>query len=257
MALLELQHLTKNFGGLKAVNSLDLQIDSGEIVGLIGPNGAGKTTVFNLISGVINPSSGCVLFKGKEITGLKPHRVAQKGLVRTFQINTVFDELSVLDNIRLGGHFNSGIGFWGGLCNTAVTCSRKDQLTEKAVELAGFIGLRNRQDELAQNLSHGHQRLLGIAVALAADPDLLLLDEPVAGMSREETSEMMSVILRTRERGVTVLLVEHDMKLVMDICQRLCVINFGTKIAEGHPKEICRNTEVIEAYLGRTYAAGG
>jgi len=253
MALLELNKLTKIFGGLTAVGGLDMYVENGEIVGLIGPNGAGKTTVFNAISGMSAPTGGKVIFKGEDITGLKPHVVAKKGLMRTFQITTIFSELTVLENIRLGSHLISDIGFWPAVFNTVGTRRREKALMDKASELADFMGLGARRHELAKNLSHGHQRALEMAIALVAEPDLLLLDEPVAGMSTEETVEMMKKIRAVRDRGVTILLVEHDMKLVMDVCTRICVLNFGEKLAEGNPKEICENKDVIAAYLGTGY----
>jgi len=253
MALLELRKLTKVFGGLTAVRDLDLSIEHGEIVGLIGPNGAGKTTVFNAISGVSSPTTGRVFFKGEDITGLKPHSVARKGLTRTFQITTLFSEFTALENIRLGSYLVAGVGFWAAVFNTLRSRKREDELSQRAAELAEFMGLGGRQNEVAKNLSHGHQRALEMAIALVANPELLLLDEPVAGMSLEETSEMMRKIRATQERGVTILLVEHDMKLVMDVCSRICVLNFGAKLAEGNPQAICANREVIAAYLGSGY----
>jgi branched-chain amino acid transport system ATP-binding protein len=254
MPLLELQKLTKSFGGLTAVNELDLSIEKGEIAGLIGPNGAGKTTVFNTISGVFHPTRGKVLFKDEDITGLKPHSVARRGLVRTFQLTTLFSDMTVLDNILLGFHLTSGIRFWATLFNTASTRGRQEQLLETATELADFMGLRERRYELAKNLPHGHQRALEMAIALAVSPELLMLDEPVTGMSAEEVKEIMNKIRSIRDRGITILLVEHDMRVVMDICDRICVLNFGKKIAEGSPKEVCDNKEVIAAYLGTEYA---
>lgn len=254
MPLLDLQKLTKRYGGLLAVNELNLSIEKGEIVGLIGPNGAGKTTVFNTISGVTNPTRGRVLFNDKDITGLRPHSVVRRGLVRTFQLTTLFGDMTVLDNILLGFHLTSGIGFWAALFNTLSTQSREQQLLDRAAEIADFMGLGENQHELAKNLPHGHQKALEMAIALAVRPELLLLDEPVTGMNAEETEQMMSKISETRKRGITILLVEHDMKLVMDICDRIFVLNFGKKIAEGSPQEICENKEVIKAYLGTEYA---
>jgi branched-chain amino acid transport system ATP-binding protein len=254
MPLLELQKLTKCFGGLTAVNELDLSIEKGEIVGLIGPNGAGKTTVFNIISGVFRPTRGKVLFKDEDITALKPHSVVRKGLVRTFQLTTLFGDMTILENILLGFHLKSGTGFWGALFNTISTRHREEQLFKEAAETADFMGLGARQHELSKNTSHGHQRMLQMAIGLAASPELILLDEPVTGMNAEETNEMMNKISDTRDRGITILLVEHDMRLVMDICDRICVLDFGKKIAEGFPQEICENKEVIAAYLGTEYA---
>ncbi len=255
MSLLELQKLTKCFGGLTAVSELDLSIEKGNIVGLIGPNGAGKTTVFNTISGVLRPTRGKVLFKNEVITGLKPHSVVKKGVVRTFQQTTLFGSMTVLENILLGFHLTSGIGFRAALFNTTSSQNRQKQLLGKAAELADFMGLWGKQHELAKNLPHGHQRALGMSIALAANPELLMLDEPVTGMIAEEVEQMKNKIRNTRDRGVTILLVEHDMRVVMDICDRICVLNFGKKIAEGPPEEILENTEVIEAYLGMEYVA--
>lgn len=255
MPLLELQKLTKSFGGLTAVKDLDMSIEQGEIVGLIGPNGAGKTTVFNMISGVFRPNGGKVLLKGEDITGLKPHSVVKKGLSRTFQVTTLFSDMTVLENILLGFHLKSSRGYWGAIFNTASTRNNQRQLLESAEELADFMELGDRKFELAKSLPHGHQRALEVAITLAASPELLLLDEPVTGMNLEETKQMMDKISETRDRGVTMLLVEHDMRVIMGICDRIYVLNFGEKIAEGTPKEVCRNKEVITAYLGEEYAA--
>jgi branched-chain amino acid transport system ATP-binding protein len=254
MPLLEVKGLTKYFGGLMAVHELDLYVEKGEIVGLIGPNGAGKTTVFNMISGVFHPYSGKVLFKDEDITGLGPHSVVRRGLVRTFQLTTLFGDMTVLENIILGFHLTSGIRFLSALLKTTSTRIQRNQILKKAGELVNFMGLAGSQFELAKNLPHGHQRALGMAIALAANPELILLDEPVTGMNVEETTEMMKKISSTRDRGITILLVEHDMRVIMDMCDRIYVLNFGKKIAVGSPKEICENEEVIAAYLGREYA---
>jgi branched-chain amino acid transport system ATP-binding protein len=253
MALLELQKLTKKFGGLTAVCDFDMVVEKGDIAGLIGPNGAGKTTVFNMISGVYKPTSGKVLFKGQDITGLSAHEVAKRGLLRTFQVTTVFSDLTVLENIRLGSHLLAKIKIWDDLFTTPHQRKTEKLLFEKAAGLADFLGLNDKKNDTARNLSHGQQRALEIAIALGGDPELLLLDEPVAGMSSEETQEMMRIIRAMRERGLTILLVEHDMKMVMDICTRLYVLNFGKKLAEGNPQQICVNQEVIGAYLGSEY----
>lgn len=255
MPLLELQKLTKKFGGLTAVSDFDMFVDKGEIVGVIGPNGAGKTTVFNTISGIYSPTSGKVFYKGKDITGLNPHSVAKRGLVRTFQVTTVFSNLTVLENIRLGSHMLARIGFLADLFNTPSKQRKEKELFDKAAELADFLGLADKRNELAKNLSHGHQRALEIAIALGSDPELLMLDEPVAGMGAEETQKMMELIRNMRDKGITILLVEHDMKVVMNICTRIYVLDFGKKLAEGSPNEISTNKEVIAAYLGLEYAA--
>ncbi len=253
--LLEVKGLTKSFGGLTAVNALDLSVEKGEIVGLIGPNGAGKTTVFNLIMGTHSPTRGKVIFKGKEITGQKSHAIVRQGLVRSFQRTILFSEMTVLQNILLGFHLISGTSFWNSLLNDKAVQKGRKRLLEKAGEIAEFMELEESKDQLARNLPHGHQRMLGVAIALATNPELILMDEPVTGMNTEETDRMMGKIREIRDRGVTTLVVEHDMRLVMNTCDRLCVLNFGSKIAEGPPSEICKHKEVIGAYLGSDYAS--
>ena len=255
MTLLEVIGLTKHFGGLTAVHAVDLSVKKGEIVGLIGPNGAGKTTVFNMIMGSCSPSKGRVLLKGTDITGRKPHAIVSHGLVRSFQKTILFSEMTVLQNILLGFHLISRIRFREALFRPRSVQERQARLLERAAEIAEFMGLGSSRDQMAQNLPHGHQRLLGVAIALATNPEMVLMDEPVTGMNTEETDLMMKKIMEIRDRGVTVLVVEHDMRLVMNICDRLCVLNFGRKIAEGRPSEICRNQEVIAAYLGSDYVS--
>jgi branched-chain amino acid transport system ATP-binding protein len=254
MPLLEVKGLTKHFGGLIAVNELDLCVEKGEIVGLIGPNGAGKTTVFNMIMGTYSPNKGKVLFKGKDITGQKPHSIVRRGLVRLFQRTVLFSEMTVLQNILLGFHLISETHFWDSLLNVRSTRNRQKKLIEKAVEIANFMGLGNSKNQLAKNLPHGHQRMLGVAIVLATNPELILMDEPVTGMNTEETDRMMNKIREIRDKGVTTLVVEHDMRLVMNLCDRLCVLDFGSKIAEGPPSEIYKDKKVIAAYLGSDYA---
>jgi len=255
MPLLELKGLTKYFGGLMAVNALDLSVEKGEIVGLIGPNGAGKTTVFNLIMGTYSPNKGKVVFKGREVTGQKSHTIVSQGLVRSFQRTVLFSEMTVLQNILLGFHLISETRFWNSLVTGRATRIGQKRLLEKTVEIAEFMGLGQSKDQLAGNLPHGHQRMLGVAIALATNPELILMDEPVTGMNTEETDRMMNKIREIRDKGVTTLVVEHDMRLVMNICDRLCVLSFGSKIAEGPPSEICKHKEVIGAYLGSEYAS--
>ena len=250
MALLEIRGLAKNFGGLLAVNNLDFDVYSGEILGLIGPNGAGKTTVFNLITGFFPPSKGKIIFKGEDITGFKSHVIARKGIVRTFQLTTLFESRTVLENMLVALHLESKSGFWTAIFNASTTREREKELLGKAMEILDFMRLSTLRDEVASNLPHGHQRSLGIAMTMAASPELLLLDEPVTGMNPEETSVMMDLINKIRERGVTILLVEHDMKAVMGLCERITVLNFGQRIAEGSPDEVKENRDVIEAYLG-------
>lgn len=256
MTLLEVQKLTRYFGGLAAVNEVDMEVDAGEIRGLIGPNGSGKTTMFNLISGVIRPTGGKVIFNGEDITNLEPHFVAKRGLIRTFQLTTLFFGYSVLENVLLGLQLQTKVGFWEAVLNTSSKRRKERELEKKAMDLLEDAGVAHLRGELAGNLPHGYQRLVEIAIALAAQPKLLMLDEPVCGMNPEEKDEMIAYIRRIRDRGITILLVEHDMRVIMGICDRISVLNFGQKLAEGLPKEIGENEAVIEAYLGaEDYAA--
>jgi branched-chain amino acid transport system ATP-binding protein len=251
MKILEVKNLSKNFGGLKAVSSLDFQIENGEIVGLVGPNGAGKTTVFNLITGIYNPTEGKIFFQGKDITGLKPHKIAQMGIARTFQLTTIYKNCTVLENVIIAQHYRLCTGIWGILLRTHSFLDEEEMARESALKLIDFVGLSDQKDTLALNLSHGSQRRLEIAIALSPRPELLLLDEPVCGMNPEETIEVMDLVSEIRNKGTTILMIEHDMKAVMDYCDRILVLNYGQKLAEGTPQEIKENKEVIEAYLGK------
>ena len=246
MALLDIKSLSKSFGGLAAVKDLSFSVDEGEIRGLIGPNGAGKTTIFNLVSGYYKPTQGEILYTGVDIAGMQVYEIAALGLVRTFQGTTLFQEMSVLDNVLVGQHMTSKAG----LLKTAFGSSRDREHIDKAVDILDFLNLEDRTDELAMNLSHGHQRSLGIAIALAAEPRLLMLDEPFAGMNPEETQVLMTDLVKVRERGVTLLLIEHDMQAVMGLCDYITVVSFGELLAEGVPGAIKTNKLVIEAYLG-------
>jgi len=247
MALLELRRVEKYFGGLAAIGNLDMDVNEGEIRALIGPNGAGKTTVFNIVSGFYPVTRGNIRYSGEDITNLKPHQIAKRGLIRTFQLTTLFMELDVLRGIMVARHLHAGMSFTKRLFATAEEKENK----EKCLEIIEFLGLGDLKDELACNLPHGHQRILGIALALAAEPKLLLLDEPVTGMNPIETQHMMGLIRQIRDQGVTILLVEHDMKAVMGFSDFVTVMDFGKKITEGLPQEISRDERVIEAYLGR------
>lgn len=248
--MLEIKGLTKYFGGLAAVNGLEMTINQGEIVGLIGPNGAGKTTTFDLITGFVRPTRGKVILEGKDITGQRPHSIAEKGMVRTFQRNAVFSRFTVLQNVVAACHIEPKIGFWEAAFHTS-GCRRKEgRALRRASEILELVGLDGMEAKPSRNLSHGHQRLLGIAVALAARPKLLLLDEPLSGMSTEEVVSATRVINEIRRQGTTILLIEHNMRATMSLCQRITVLNFGTKIAEGPPEAITQDKEVIQAYLG-------
>jgi branched-chain amino acid transport system ATP-binding protein len=250
MALLETKDLTKQFGGLAAIDQVNIEANCGEILGLIGPNGAGKTTLFNLITGSLRPSYGKIFFKGEDITGLKPNQIAEKGIVRTFQASTLFDKRTVMENVLIGCHLQFHTGLLRVLFNTSRTRSEEKEIRQRALEIIEMTGLSPVRDELAGSLPHGHQRVLGICIALAANPELLLLDEPVAGSNPEESVRLMSLVKKLRDRGITIILVEHDMKAVMHTCDRIVVLNCGKKMAEGNPEEIRENRDVIEAYLG-------
>ena len=252
MPLLETRGLTKRFGGLTAVSEVDLTVDKGEIVGLIGPNGAGKTTCFNLLSGFLRPTTGSIVFDGEEVAGFRPHQIASRGLVRTFQLTTLFQEMTALENVLLGLHLHSRTGLGTVLFSRRVFPADEVARSRAVLE---FTGLASHADQLARNLPHGHQRVLGIAMALAARPRLLLLDEPVTGMNLEESGRVMSLVKTIRDGGTTILLVEHNMKAVMGTCERIVVLNFGRKLAEGTPAEVGTSADVIQAYLGA--GAGG
>ncbi len=250
MALLELREVTKYFGGLVAVNGVDLDIEEGEIRGIIGPNGAGKTTLFNLISGNYKVTKGRIKYNGKDTTGLSPHEIASRGLVRTFQQTTLFNEFTLLKNIAVACHLHAKVTLFGTVAHTPTNQQTQRKAEERALEILEFMGLADLKDELAINLPHGHQRTLGVAIGLATEPKLLLLDEPVTGMNPTEKQQMVDLVRQVRDRGVTIMLVEHDMRTVMGLCEKISVLDFGKKIAEGSPEEILHNQQVIEAYLG-------
>jgi branched-chain amino acid transport system ATP-binding protein len=249
--VLQVRKLSRFFGGLAAITDLDIDVVDSEILGVIGPNGAGKTTLFNVISGFLPPTRGEVILDGQDITLLKAHEIAQRGMSRIFQTSTLFMSLSVLENVFTGYHLSYRSPVWKRLLRAPSALSEEADLRSKAMEIIDFMGLGLLKHEIAANLPHGHQRILGICIALAAEPKLLLLDEPVTGMNQTEIQTMIDLILRIRERGVTIMIVEHNMKAVMGLCDRVVALNYGVKIAEGVPKEIMENRDVIEAYLGK------
>ena len=248
--LMKVQQLTVRFGGLKAVDSVDFKIFRNEIVSLIGPNGAGKTTIFNAVTGFVKKEGGTIEFEDHRLEQLRPHEIAKQGLVRTFQITSLFPNLTVVENIRTGRHMQEQGSLFDTLLNTRRKRKVENENLDRVMEIIQFLDLEALRDTTASNLPYGNQRVLEIGIALAAEPKLLLLDEPSAGLNDAETNVMMELIKKMRERGITILLVEHDMKLVMGISDRIVVLNFGKKIAEGTPAQIGCNPQVITAYLG-------
>jgi branched-chain amino acid transport system ATP-binding protein len=250
MSFLEVKGLTKNFGGLVAIADLDFRVGQGQLFGIIGPNGAGKTTIFNLISGVLKPTRGQIIFKDEDVTELSPHRIAAKGIVRTFQVKNLFSDMSVMENMLTAHHLHYRSGNWSHFIGTSSAKQDEREAREKAIQLLKYVGLEEKENVLAKYLPYGHQSALGIILALAVNPELLLLDEPVTGMNEGEIQVVMGLVQKIREMGITIIVVEHNMEVIMRFCERIMVVNFGKKIAEGSPREISQNQEVIEAYLG-------
>lgn len=249
--LLDVQHLSKRFGGLHAVNDVSFRVERGQIFSLIGPNGAGKTTVFNMVTGLIRPSSGSIRFDGEEISGLRPDQVTARGIARTFQNIRLFSFMTARENVMVGHHARMRARVWDSMLHTPSARDEERRTAAVADELLDLVGLRRYADEYARNLPYGRQRRLEIARALASRPQMLLLDEPGAGTNPQEKVELMGLIRRIRETGLTIFLIEHDMRLVMNVSEHIVVLDFGTKIAEGAPDEVRANRAVIEAYLGK------
>lgn len=251
MAILQTRGLSIKFGGVEALRRLDLEVEEGEIFGLIGPNGAGKTTCLNVVTGFLMPTAGTVMYKGQPITALEPNAIAKRGLVRTFQITNVFPNLTAEENVIIGRYLRTSGNALGAFFRSRSYRFQEAILKKKAVEILDLLGFQGKRNVIARNLPHGEERKLEIAIALACEPKLLLLDEPAAGMNPDECSRLVNLIQLIQGTGITVLIVEHNMKVVMEVCTKVAVLDFGIKIAEGTPDVIAHDEKVIAVYLGR------
>lgn len=254
MAILEVNRVNRSFGGLRAVNNVSFSVQKNTIKALIGPNGAGKTTLFNLVSGMLPPDSGSILFNGEPVHGLKTYQIASKGIARTFQHIRLFPKMTALENVMIGRHTHSRAGFIPGMLSLPWTWREEKQIQQKSLEIMDFLGMTEFAGSEATSLAYGQQRVVELARALACEPALLLLDEPAAGLNMRETAEMAHLITKIKGMGITVLIVEHDMSLIMDISDEIVVLSYGEKIADDVPLAIQKNSEVIRIYLGEADA---
>jgi branched-chain amino acid transport system ATP-binding protein len=250
MSILEIKGLRKKFGELVAVDGVSLDVEEGEILGLIGPNGSGKSTIFNLITGFLKPTAGKVIWQGEDITGLPPHVIAKKGITRTFQLVTLYQDMTVLKNIIIACHLHVGMGLVSQFLRLPKMRAREKEIEERAIELMNFTGLTPHKDKLAGELSSGFQKALAISIGYTTDPKLLLLDEPVTTLSEDRVKMVMELVTKLRDAGTTIILIEHNFKAITDYCNRIVALGYGRKIAEGTAHEVRENKEVVESYLG-------